>query len=530
MPKKTVKTRVFPANGGLNTSAIPGTAPPSDLVYSDNIIFTINGSKKKKWGLNAYYNNGFDEGTLGNFRGMIDFWRNNAGVQERKFVCFVDGELYADSGNGVFSNVTGTTALTASDQVTFDVFVGLLIAGFESNGPQKWTQAGNFQDLGGTPPPCSLWRVHDGRLWGSGNKAAPHRLYYSAADNPEDWTLGGGAGSIDIEGGDSDPEGITAIFPSFYNELYVAKRKSIHKVKRYVSDDLSVIDFLVEPVIKGLGCVAHNSVVATQSDLIWASESGIHSFQTTQNYGNVQGTFLSYPIHDIYNDEVNFSKTKNMWGVYVPELNSYLLAYTKRGRSYNTEILGYNILLGKWFRWQNFDCSTLAQFIDSRGKTQLLVGTNTSVDGPPNIGILDKDIVTDFDVSYPCTFTTPIIFPAGAPDITFNFKNIFLYFKPQSGVDLTMSYKIDNRATITKTIDMSGSVGDIIGESTIGSAIIGGGGTIKKVVIPLLGEGSGIQLTFNQTPEDTDVGEDCDFYGFVLEAEFADDSSIPSTT
>lgn len=525
MPKKTVKVRVFPAAGGLNTSAIPGTAPPSDLVFSDNIIFTINGSKKKRWGLDDYYDNGFDEDASGNFKGMIDFWRNNSGVQTRRFVTYVDGELYADNGDGVFTNVTGTTALTASDQVTFDVFVGLLIAGFESVGPQKWTQTGDFQDLGGSPPPCSLWRVHNGRLWGSGNKGAPHRLYYSAADDPEDWTLAGGAGSIDIEGGDSDPEGITAIFPSFYDDLYVAKRKSIHKIKKYVSSDLSVVSFFVEPVIKGLGCVSHNSVVATQNDLIWASESGIHSFQTTQNYGNVQSTFLSYPIHNIYNDEVNFSKTKNMWGIYVPELNSYLLAYTKRGRTYNTEILGYNLILQKWFQWQNFDCSALAQFIDSRGKTQLLIGTNTN-----NIGRLDQTLVTDFGTSYSCTFTTPIIYPAGTPDVSFNFKNIFLYFKPVSGVNLSMSYKIDNRSTISKTIDMSGSVGDIIGEGVIGTGIIGGGGIIKKVVLPLLGEGSGIQLTFNQTPISTSIGQDCDFYGFVIEAEYVDDSSIPSTT
>lgn len=330
---------------------------------------------------------------------------------------------------------------------------------------------------------------------------------------------------MDIEGGDSDPIGITAIFPSFFEDLYVAKRRSIHRIKRFVSDDLSTITYKSEPVIKGLGCICHNTAIATQNDIIWASESGVHSLQTTNTHGNVSATFLSFPIHDIYNTDVNFQKAKNMWGCYVPELNSYLLAYTVRGRSTNTEILGYNFVLQKWFQWHDIDCAAVGQFVDRTLKTRLLIGQESL-----NIGQLDSDRVDDYGASYSCLFTTPIIYPMAYPDVTFNFKNLFLFFEPQSLGEMGVTYKIDNKESISTTVDMTGEEGELIGESVIGEGIIGGGGVIKKVAIPLEGEGSGIQFTFSQIPASETEGEDFNFFGFVAEAEYVDDSSIPSVT
>jgi hypothetical protein len=524
MAKKTFKVRVWPASGGLDQSSIPGTAKINKLDECDNIIFTVNGSRKKRWGLDSYYESGFTPTINQSYRGTFDFWRNVSNVQTQKVVSFAGGKLWADSVNGVFSDVTGSTTLVADDQVTFDIYVGLMLAFFENAVPQRWNMTDStFVDLGGSPPDASLVRVHRGRVWAAGNKAAPHRLYYSAPDSPEDWTIGGGGGSIDIDTGDSDPVGITAIFPGFHDDLYVAKRRSLYRVQELVSSDLGTRDFELKPVVQGIGCIAHNSVAATPNDIYWASERGIHSLRATDQFGDVSSTFVSWPIHELYRDDINFSRAKNMWGIYSPEKNSYLLAYTRRGRSTNFDILAYNIEMQEWYRYQDIDSASLSQFVDSRNKTRVMVGAESL-----NIGIFDEELVTDFGVSYDCFFTTPIIYPLGAPDVTCNYKNLWLFVKPQETGLIQMSYKIDGKTTTTVDIDQTGTGKALIGTAIIGEDIIGGSGEIKKIRVPLQGEGSGIQFTFSQTPISDDTGEDMDIYGYVIEGEFADDSAISS--
>lgn len=531
MAKKTFKLPIYPANLGLDQSSIPGAANPASLIDCDNIIFSVNGSRKKKWGLNTYYRSGFTPTVSTSFRGMIDFWRNNSGVQQHKVIAFVGGKLWADNADGRFTEKTGTTTLNAEDRVVFDVFGGLLIATFQNSVPQYWTQTGNFADLDALRisngktiaiPAASICRVHGRRLWLSGVKTAPHRIYYSAADTPWSFDTADGGGSIDIDTGDSDPVGMTAIFPSYYDDLYVAKRRSLYRIRVLSSADLSTTDFKLEPIIKGIGCVEHNSVAATPNDIVWASDRGVHSLKNTNDYGDVNASFLSYPIHEQYQETVSFSKANNMWGVYHPEINSYLLAYTRRGNSTNVEILGYNVVLGQWFRWQDFDCAGLATYVDSRLKTRLLIGREDM-----NIGVIDSDEVTDFGNPITMYFTSPIVFPYnGRPDVEINFKRLWTFFKPQDAGEFSLSYKIDGKVTITKTVDMSGTGSALIGTSVIGQDIIGGTGEIKKVAIPLEGTGSGFQFTISQTPPDDDPGQDCEIYGYVIEGEYADDSAI----
>jgi len=523
--KTTFKMPVWPASGGMDQSSIPGTSDPGRLYDCDNVIFTVNGSRKKKWGLNNYYRSGFTPTISQNFRGMTDYWRNVSGVQTQKIVVFAGGKLWADSGDGRFSDISGTTTLVADDQVSFEAFGGYLMAFFESSVPQYWIMSGNFADLAGTPPAGSMVRVHRRRAWAAGVKTAPHRLYYSAVDDPTDWTVLGGGGSIDIDLGDNDPVGITAIFPSFFNDLYVAKRRSLYRVREITSDDLASTSFVLEPVVQGIGCLSHNAVAATPNDIIWPSERGIHSLSKTDKFGDVDAAFLSYPIHELYNEDVSFKKAKNMRAIYSPELNSYLFAYTRRGQSTNSDLLGYNIVINEWFRWQDYDCAGLTQYVDRNKKSRVLVGQEAL-----NIGVLDSDITTDFGNSVEMYATTPLIYPTTKPDVTSDFKNIWVFFKPQDEGEFKMTYQIDNNESKTETVDMTSGGASLIGTAIIGKDVIGGSGRIKKEVIPLLGSGESIQITFSQTPSTSTADEDCDIFGFIIEGEYAEDAATSTVT
>jgi hypothetical protein len=212
-----------------------------------------------------------------------------------------------------------------------------------------------------------------------------------------------------------------------------------------------------------------------------------------------------------------------MWGTWSAEMNSYLLAFTRVGKSSNYDVMGYNVVLGNWFFWYDIDCAALCQMVDTSGKTRTLVGRESDL----NMGYFKEDLVDDFtDTTFDSYFTTPIIYPTGYPDITSNFKALWVFMKPQETGSFNLIYKIDGKTEITESVSMSGTGSDVIGTAVIGTGIIGGTGEIKKVKVPLKGEGCGIQFTFSFAPSTT--SQDFDIYGYVIEGEYADDSSIPT--
>lgn len=539
MAKVTRVLPIFPAARGLDKTSIVGTSHPASMVNCDNLIFSINGSRKKFWGLNTYYRSGFTPTISNDMRGIYDYWRNSSGVQVHKVVAFAGGKLWADAADGRFVDVTGTSSLVVDDAISFDVFAGYLIACFEGTVPFSWNMTGNFGTLnaacvaatgqalpgGGAAAIFKFCRIHRRRLWLAGNPLYPNVIYYSAPDNPLDWQLASGAGSISIDAGDSDPIGINGIFPSFYDDLYVPKRRSLYRVKEVYAADLGSSIFQLQPVVKGIGCIAHNSAVATPNDIIWASERGIHSLAATDRYGDVDATFLSFPIHEYYQEGVNFLRSENMWGVYDPEANSYWLAYTQRGANTNNALIAYNISMKELYTREDFDCAAMCSYVDSRFKSRTLVGTESL-----NIGVYDPEIVDDFGEGKSMSFSTPVIYPLGSPHITCGFKVLWLFLKPQETGTINVTYQIDGKTTQTVSVDQTGVGSSLIGTAVIGTAIIGGTGDIKKVAVPLVGEGSGIQFVFSNIPDSEDTNEDCEIYGYVLEYEYYEDSALPSVT
>lgn len=553
MAKTTVKYPVWPAKKGLDQSSIPGTADPASMEDCDSVIFTINGSRKMKWGIKPYCVNGITPDTTTNLRATVDFWRTVGATPSQKIVVYANGKLYADQSTGYFSDVTGANVLNWQDRMVSDIFTGLLISCFESTVPLAYTQTGPFTTLvqkawdlftalpgtypqfnPGAPtfyniPRFSICRIWRRRLWGI-SPLFPHRLYYSAVDAPWDFVLADGAGSIDIDYADSDPVGLTAIFPSLLKTMVVAKRRSLYTVAEVVSSEsdgaggiIYGTTYQIDPYSKGVGCIEHNSVAAASNDIIWASERGIHSLAQTDKAGDLEVGFLSYPIHKLYQNETSFLRSKNMWGVYSPEENAYKLAYTERGKTYNDQILNYNIALGEWTRYKKYECRSLCPYVDSNKKSKVMIGRNM------NLGIIEETVLTEFGILSPgMSLSTPIICVGQRPDIQLNFTKLWLYVKPQVSGTLNIVYQVDGKPAISTTADLSGGGGSIIGAFPVGGGLIGGTGKIKKLAVSLMGEGSMIQFYFSFVP--TTVTEDCEIFGFTIEAEYAEDSDIPTTS
>jgi hypothetical protein len=515
---------VYPAKGGLETVSIPGTTTLGRLSEGRNFMVDINGAKKKNPGTIQQDVNPPDSlAPAGNARALFDYWRTTGTAKTRRTVFGASGKFYADNSDGLYLDITGPFSILATDNVAVETFFGLLLLAFDNNPggtPLKWTQSGTLAALGGTPPNAKYLRTFLNRLWVTGVGAFPDRLYASAIGNPEDWTLGGGAFTVDIDQGDQDPVGNTSIFPPFYGRMIVAKRRSLYEITP------SGATFALRNIITGLGCVSHNGVASIDSDIIFPSERGISTLGMTDKLGQVDTAFASSAIQDLYQDIVSFDRAGNMRSIYVPELNSYLLALTTKNSLTNDVVLGYNFALGEWYQW-DLNVSAFARFVDSNdsNKTKVLVANDQG-----KIGILDTSkrgrTVTWFGERLTMQFSTGIIYPlAVRKEVTF--RKLTVYYKPSvQGSKLLISYRVNSRFVEDLEFDMSPLPGaGVIGSAVIGVDRIGTSGVIKHVTRNLRGVGEAIELIFTHTPVSDD--DDCEIYGFVLEFEYSGETDLP---
>lgn len=521
MGRRTLQFPIFPATGGLQSANNPALVSPNNLKDINNIIFTNDNSRKRRPGLRKF--NSTDTQTE-NFQMLFDFWRLNniTGNQSNQVTRIINGRFEADNnGDGAFQDKTNSMLISSTDVVTMDVFSGIQVLAFQNRLPLKYDQT-TLTNLAGSPPNASIFRTHAGFGWLAGVKNNPHAVYRSFADNPQVWS-GTGTEIITVDDGDGDPEGITALFPSFYGDLYVAKRKSLYRIRADFSTGSLL--FAVTLVVRGIGCISHNSVVPLQNDIIFCSERGVHSLVATDKYGDAESSFLSANIHDIYNDQIDFSRSKQISATYSPEFQSYIMTVPLKGSSYNRDVLGYNILTGQWYRFKDINAQVVTQFIDSKSKTRLMIG-----DRQGRVGVFDTLTFLDYNQNIiPVSFQTGVIYPLGAKR-SISFKSLTVIYVPQGNSVFTVDYSIDGQKIDTLSFDQSGGDATPLGQPFIlGTASLGQKGTIKVESHPLSGNGRGIQLSFNRQPTENDASQGIEVLGYVIEymdSEESDEASV----
>lgn len=522
MARRTVQFPVFPANGGLNSALNPALIEASQMAYSNNIFYGTDQIRKTRPGLKQFSTS---ETETENLQYLFDFWRYNSfsGSQNNQIIRIVNGEFEVDAyAVGAFANYTNGFTINPTDIVTADVFSGLLIMAFQNRSPLMWNGT-ILKALEGSPRSGSLYRTHANQGFISGISGDPHSIDVSYPDNPLVWT-GAGTETITINDGDGDPVGVTALFPSFYGDLYVGKWESIYRI-RY---DYTLEIFTVQLILRGVGCVSHNSVVAVQNDVLFVSDRGVHSLMTTQKYGDMESQFLSAPIQDIFKNEIDFNRANEIQGVYIPDMNTYALTVPIRGYTGNRDILMLNILNGQWTRHREINANRICVYRDIQKKRKLMCGHSDCI-----ISYFDEDQKLDFDEdSIVCEFTTGVIYPGGVKK-TVAFKSLTCIYKPQGDSTFTVEYTIDGLEAGTLVFSQSGSerstdLGQnwIMAQTNLGTA---GGSNIKRETKSLSGNGSGIQLRFKREPSGDTSEEGFELLGFlidVVDANTTDDSVI----
>lgn len=338
--------------------------------------------------------------------------------------------------NGSRSVTTIFTTSATNDTITFE-------------DPTLLTEAPTADttiQINGTAPLGSIMREHLGRIW-TNDKTNKDRVQYSGTNNHEQWLGFGDSAALDIGIGDGDPEGITAIFPSFKGELFVAKRTKLYRISGYSPET-----FVVSMVSSGIGCIAHNSIVQVdQDDMFFVSEKGIHSIAASANFGDFNSTYISADIQKTFNENFSKSRLKYVQGGYLPTVNSIVFAFTDTNLpeavnntlTVNNSLWFYNVQFKVWFRWPDIPCQALMVATDG-DKKRLYFGTHTG-------RILKSFTGGNSDISYD-GIKTPIKFKCITGQISLDdniytvkgFKRFILYYKPQGIDPVTITVQIDN--------------------------------------------------------------------------------------
>lgn len=532
MPKQVRKYVQLPWLRGMDTCTDEGIMHLLNkgdyLLQADNIVYALDGSKNKREGFKYH-----DSAAITNtpeIKGGSDYWANVSNVKTQKIVV-VDGQAtskmwFQSNSGGAWTELAKDATATAPTSVTaasFEVFNDdLVIAVTDSNSsgraPYKWNnqEVGNtYKPLGGSPPALKFIRTHQGRLWGAGDPTRPDRLYFSGPGNHEEWNGAGDSGAIDIDPGDGDSSGITAIFPSFKGRLIVAKADKLYQVEGSTPDD-----YKITPISRGIGCVSHNSCVAVDlDDVYFMSSRGFHSLTVTEKYGDFLGSYLSSDIQDTFNGW-DKSQLQYCQGVWIPTLNSIMWTVSESGTRLDAMWL-YDVRYKAWYRWTGVNPTALFRVKDYATTLKLAYFGNNS----GRLSKIQNGYYHDYaSTAITQTLKTPFLYPDKDPSAIKGLKKLGVWVKMDSSVILDVEVRqAGNNTTQTLQFSLTSSgvsaldVDFVLGTSVLDQAAAP---RMTPIQLPFDGYSTSVQFTFSQDG----VDEHCAIFGYWVEWEPAGDA------
>lgn len=243
----------------------------------------------------SQFGSNFAAASGGSSNGLFH-WTRNAGTAF--MLAAHSGTLYQ-----VYSNSWGSLlgGITAGGMVRFGGLNNQLVVAAEGLTPRISSDAsgfGTFSDAN-APTLAKYAAVWKSKMWLAGHSTTPQKIWFSASNDPTDYTTANNAGSITVESGDGDViNGLLAM----QNVLYVFKRKVVYGIFGSSPFDFEVIR------LREVGLSSEYGYAAGDGIAFFVSDDGIYSL-SGGNVGIVT-------IPKAYQDFVDLTdKTKIALGV-----------------------------------------------------------------------------------------------------------------------------------------------------------------------------------------------------------------------
>lgn len=352
--------------------------------------------------------------------------------------------------------------------------------------------------IGAFAPLAQNLRQHLGALW-CDDKTSLDALHYSGR-NQYSWSINGTsdglAGETLVGDGDGDPAGISGIAPSFQGILFVGKRTKLYRIDVPATNPPVLDNLTITKVSDDIGFLSHQSVCAVeQTDLVFASERGLHSMTTTNAYGDFLSSYLSMDINRTFSKEFTDVRKPFIKVVYVPEISGILMAVSDNLGNFNNAVYGYNLDNKRWYRWTGIEAESMCTSLDNSVRTLYLGGYRGRL--LSTLGDLDFDIgYNGQNLTIPSVVRTGLLYMGNTSSLKL-FKEVRVFLAPQPNFSLIVTVKVDNQAP--QSFNFTSQFSSIpLGEMVLGFDPLGKTSVSEPYALPLDGQGRAIQVTFSQ--------------------------------
>lgn len=421
------------------------------LLDAENLKFEINGSPRKVGGLTKF--NTTAAGSGAEVVGIYDFWRYAGGAAgTQKIVGHVGTVLY--NFTGAANIATGLTDAAIPDYTTFDDF---LIYASDADAPRSY-DGSTDQAISGAPN-FAFSVVHKNRIFAAGVAAAGSTLYWSVAEDPEDWT-GFGSGAINVNPDDGDV--ITAI-ASFRGELWIFKGPHNRSIHRLLGSAPGSSDpFRLVPFAEGIGAAAQRLVFEYGNDLGFMDVDGtVHSLRDTDaTASSYQSSSLSLPINGWLRQHIVSDRLKYGSAAVNRSAGYVLFNFSVDSATTNNIVLmmNYRFDRPRWSKLSAFNTiQCVATVVDPSldDLPGIMVGGNDGImrrfDRPPRS--------IDDDTAYTYQWRTPSL-SIGDTFVRKAITAAAIGLTPQGNSEIEFAWKRDKNAWQTMGFEQTG--GDVL--------------------------------------------------------------------
>lgn len=395
--------------------------------------------------------------------GISDFrYINRAGSTQRVLLAAAGDYVYHDNG------LQGQWRVLLSkqyDNIHFAPFRRtIVVVDYSNNVPSvvwQWDGTESPVSLNDAP---NLKHVteHKQRMWGAGDKENPLRAYFSGDRQPNLWFSPSTdnieeqidaieqAGYLEIPSKKGDA--IVAMFGDYYGRLLIFSRRGVWQV---TGDGPA--SFTLQAVSQDVGCENADCVTQVGNDVWFLGRNGVHSLSTVQQFGDIQASFPSAPISDLWGqspsapirvvrDYLNRSRLK-----YNRTQGLVYAAVPTTGQTTPNSVYVYNVNNQQWYGpWQ----------IDSRAMENVEIA-------PPEIEVMAHggtdgivkytdqgsrvDVADAISMKIESAYINGRSLDPSLPAIMKTWKVLRIFVLPRGEWDITFTWRTDTEKEKTAT-------------------------------------------------------------------------------
>lgn len=369
------------------------------------------------------------------------------------------------------------------------------------------SSAGGSGDPGGdqlidAPSVVTLYKNH---IFLSGDLTAPSVVVHSAPEDPFTWTAASGAGQL--------PVGFRVNqIKTFRDFLYVFGPNNISNIT------VSGTNFVVNSTTTEMGCLAPDSVVEMNGDVIFLAPDGIRPVSGTNKIGDVQLATISKQIQDFTKFLVKSYPLELMCSVIIREKSQFRY-FINQGNGIDA---GSGIIGGL----RSPEGDTGWEFSELMGinacvaESDFINGREVILHGGYDGVVYQQEVGSDFNgEDIISIYATPYL-TFGDSEIRKELRYLNTFYRSEGNFDVSVNFDFDwGKSSVIEPSNYSqntigGGIAVYDSGNTYNSGVVYGGGTRSPVIKTDVG-GSCFSVKITFTTSDKQPSHS--IHGFVLE-------------